>query len=147
MAILSFVKAEVPINKGLTVTKGNELGGIRLTYCEKANKTQQEHVFLKPFKEIWAISKKDCNKGEWGNSRSPYTTVWLELTSYSNYKDYSKDYMNIRYTIVTDHLIIKALNDKSSIILTGKYNIRTIPFIEYVRWFFTSLFSFKSKKS
>ncbi len=100
------------------------VGGIKLKYSKSkeyslTKKDVKDVIFLKPYKKNWATNKKDCKKGEWGNTRSPFANVWLELPEdYTNYEE-SYEIILLSSTKVTDSKLIKNLNNK-----VGKFTIK-----------------------
>ena|SRR4030042_4776068 len=93
-----------------------KVGGIKLVYSKSkqySTTDDQEVVFLKPYKEVWAKDgKKSCRKGEYGNTLSPFTNVWLRLTQ--DYNNFEKDYDLIHIEEkVTNPKLIKYLNRQS----------------------------------
>jgi len=91
----------------ISITKAETLSGI----------TEEQEIFLNPYKENWAPSKKEAKKETWGSSRSLFCAVWLKIKK----KDYT-DFKDIRlaYDIVTDHTLIKNLNKRTKQFIVGK---------------------------
>jgi len=127
------VDTKAPVLKGKEILKDPDAGGIKLTYevaNEKTTLSQKDNkrlIYLKPYKENWSVSKKDANKGEWGNTSSPLSNVWLEIKK--NYTSYEKESTSIRGDVVKDSNLIAYLNKQTKeFILGSDENIRPIPF-------------------
>jgi hypothetical protein len=108
-----------------------EIGGIKLVYSVSSKEypiteiDNKEIVFWKPFKKYWTTDKKSCKKGEWGNARSPFTNVWLQIPS--DYTDYEKerDTAIFPYIVVTNPKLIKNLNLQSKKFSIGDQKEKT----------------------
>ena len=113
--VLKDIKA--PVLKGKEILKDPDAGGIKLTYevaNEKITLSQKDNkrlIYLKPYKENWSISKKDANKGEWGNTSSLLSNVWLEIKK--DYSSYEKESTGIRGDIIKDSNLIAYLNKQT----------------------------------
>jgi hypothetical protein len=134
----------VPFTKGREIISDLDAGGIKLTYSVKNVKStlSQRDVgkvaFLKPYKKNWGTNKKDVGKNEWGNTFSPYSNVWLQINE--DYKSYSKEIMNIRYTLVKDSNLISQLNKQTKEFVIGNdEEIREIPLMEKIKFNFDTL--------
>jgi hypothetical protein len=99
--------------------KDPEVGGIKLIYSKSKEYSltaeSKTCIFLKPYKELWEPKrKKFCKKNEWGNTRSPFSNVWIELyEDYINYDEYIKKNGFMFNEKVIDSKLIKNLNRKS----------------------------------
>lgn len=95
-----------------------QIGGSKLVYTVemtgKKGKITKRRIFLKPYKVFVGTSKKDVPKGEWGNTRSPLSNIWLELKS--NYDNFEEEVGLVRFEKITDHKLIKLLNQEEFII-------------------------------
>jgi hypothetical protein len=113
------IKAPEIMSGVIVKTKEPGVGGIKLTYSKSKEYSllseTSKVIFLKPYKEVWeARGKKFCKKGEWGNTNTPLSNVWLEVyEDYANYEEYMKKNPCLLYEKVTDPKIIKQLNLRS----------------------------------
>lgn len=135
MAAKKYVLIDVkaPILKGKEILKDPDVGGLKLVYevsNEKTTLSKKDNkciVYLKPYKENWGADKKDVKKGEWGNSSSPLSNVWLEIKK--DYTSYEKENMSIRGDVVKDSNLIAQLNKQTKEFIIGiDEDIRNIPF-------------------
>lgn len=136
LKMLKLVEKNYPTMKGKVIVDGEQYGGVKLVYQKPIgfsliNKTSEKIVFLKPFKKYWADSKKDCTPGEWGNTNSPLTTVWLKLTVNQDYKDFREVYQYVRSEKVIDAKIIAALNKEQDIQLDQPKEIPSVEVIKF----------------
>lgn len=131
------ISVDAPVIDGKKIIEDANMGGIKLTYEVSNDRTslsqrdKEIHIYLKPYKNIWGSSKKDVEKGEWGNTNSPLSNVWLRIKK--DYTNYDKEYMEISYEKVTNHKLISHLNkQKKKFVLGEDEEIRQIPFKEKV---------------
>lgn len=116
--VYKLIKIEKSSIKGRRVTDKEYIGGVKLTY--KCTKTEDIVIFLKPLKVLWANDKKECKPGEWGNTMSPLSAVWVKLNK--NYENWYTDYMLIRTEQLDsnkDCSLIASLNKEEPFILLG----------------------------
>lgn len=114
------VESSVPKTNKSIVTEDNNYGGKRVKYTVTnldvttlSGNNSIEETYLNPLKTVWAKNKKESDsrkKGEWGNTSSAFTTVWLKITHNPSYKDFKKEFKSIRTDKVTNTKLIANLN-------------------------------------
>ena len=112
--------------KVYTLTKkenNNEVGGIKLIYKVKENDISKTIVFIKPFKTLYATSKGDCKKNEWGNTKSPYSNVWIQTEQdYNNISEIN----NIDFRMSLEQILP---NSEENITLISRLNEELSKFV------------------
>ena len=147
-----------PVIKDKLVEIDPGMGGIKLIYQEKDTKSSlrfnnNKRIFLKPFKEVIAIDKKDCEitygKGSWGNANNPISNCWVEITS-KDYSNYNQDSIGIRFLVVKDTQLIKSLNERKKEFILGiddePNKITKLSIMDKARLFYDQLMYSKRKK-
>jgi len=118
-----FIEGLFPTIFGSNIIKDPGVGGIKLTYeiipnersiFKPLNKPNDKIYFIKLYKKHLGNSKNEVPKGDWGNTSSPLSNVWME--SKINFNNFQREYDNInviffeQLTKVTDHYLISNLN-------------------------------------
>jgi hypothetical protein len=133
----------IPEVKGKNIIKDYGVGGIKLTYAvgdryfTPITKPNPRIHYIKLFKKHFANSKDEVVKGEWGNTNSPYSNVWME--SKIEYDNFEKVYSQVTSTNskvreraidfivdlkkVTDPELIKHLNNMDQMFTMGESNV------------------------
>jgi hypothetical protein len=136
------IKSIIPEIKGSTVTNDPKVGGIKLTYeigetklFKKLNEPKQIVHFIRLYKKHLgkdknSLTKEEQKRGDWGNTTSPLSTVWMK--SVIDCKNFQEAFnmrnpnFNINFVYglerVTDESLIAYLNkaEKEFTIETGQ---------------------------
>jgi hypothetical protein len=144
------VESKIPKFEGEKVLEDCDVGGMKLTYLVtkyeliskklfgiiplKIKKKQGEPVkatFLKPYKRVWDPDIKKLPKYQRGGKNSPFSGVWISLSS--DFEKWSESYMDVRpggpinYYMCKQNELIKNLNGVKQRFIVESKSSKTEP--------------------